>query len=77
MIIKVLSIYFNFYHRELLVKYKGIVVYQEVSGDLEKFIPDNIWENYIDDLLLITKKNDKNNRISDKKKNQTLIQADN
>lgn len=69
-----LSINFNFYHREIIVNYKGKIVYQEVSGDLEKFIPNEEWENHIDNLLLLTKKIDKNNRLSIKRQKQSLIE---
>lgn len=63
-----LSIYFNFYHQEILIKWKGIAVYQEVSGDLESYVPHECWENHIDNLLLTVKRIDRKNRPLEKKK---------
>lgn len=42
--------------REITCRYEGRVVYKELSGELEGYHPDDIWEDKIESLNLIAKK---------------------
>lgn len=71
-----------YYHlAEIKVFYKGQLVYKEVSGELESYIPDKDWEGKIEQIYNLAKKRerktkpDENKKIEqekNKKKNQIL-----
>lgn len=42
-----LNIFLDDYHREIIVRYCGQVVYKEVAGELEGYVPNPDWENKI------------------------------
>lgn len=46
--------------KELSVNYKGIIVYREVAGDLEGYVPSPVWEDLIDNLYKVARKKQKN-----------------
>lgn len=46
-----LSIYLDNYTREIICRYEGKVVYKESSGELEGFVPNEIWENKIEEFF--------------------------
>ncbi|RTK96630.1 MAG: hypothetical protein EKK64_03330 [Neisseriaceae bacterium] len=62
-----LNITLNFYLREILVEYKGRLVYKEVSGELESYVPFKEWEDEIENLFLQAKKIEKKNKPLEKK----------
>lgn len=37
-------------NKELLLRYKGTVVYREIAGDLESYVPSDEWEDKVDQL---------------------------
>ena len=41
--------------KELSVRYKGVVVFKEESGDLQAYVPMLEWEDMIDRLYILTK----------------------
>jgi len=42
--------------REIVCRYEGKVVYKEISGELEGYVPNEDWEKIIDELTGISKK---------------------
>ncbi len=42
--------------KDLVVYYKGYIVYHEVSGELDCYIPNREWETHIDNLFALAKK---------------------
>lgn len=56
------------YLREITCRYEGKIVYKEVSGELEGFVPNEIWEKHIDALHQSAKKIEKQRRPAEKKK---------
>lgn len=69
-----LTISILFHLREIVVRYKGQVVYKEVAGELEGFAPTDEWEKHIEDLYFSVKKIEKEQRPIEKKE---LIQQAN
>ena len=62
------------YLREIKVRYEGRIVYREVGGELEGYVPDEGWEQRIEELCAICKKVEKNRRPELRR--TLLVQAD-
>jgi len=59
-----------YYHlAEIKVFYEGQMVYKEVSGELESYAPNQIWENKINQIYSLAKKIEKINKPEENKKN--------
>jgi len=43
-----INIIVHFHHREIICEYEGRKVYKEVSGELEAYVPDPLWEDKIE-----------------------------
>jgi hypothetical protein len=56
------------YLREITCRYEGKIVYQEISGELEGFVPDETWEQHIDNLHHVARTIEKQRRPAEKKK---------
>lgn len=57
------------YHlREIVVRYEGKIVYKELSGELEGYAPDEIWEEKIENLYDIAKKKERRLRPIEREK---------
>jgi len=76
-----LSILLLYHNREISVRHEGRLVYKELAGDLEGFVPDDIWENKINDLFVLCKKIEKKDKplerkmlrqMADKRRNEIL-----
>lgn len=62
-----LSILLKYNNREITVRYEGKLVYNEVAGDLEGFVPDEVWEEKIENLYGFCTKIEKQNRPIERK----------
>lgn len=51
-----LEVCYNPEMKEIKVTYKGYLVYREVSGDLDCYVPSREWEGHVDYLYGIAKK---------------------
>jgi len=51
-----LSILLIHHLREITVRFEGQVVYKEISGELESYVPSSSWEESINNLYEATKK---------------------
>lgn len=61
--------------KELLVRCKGIIVYREVGGDLEAYIPMPEWENMINKLYVVARKmHIKNSRLEKEQRKKAIRQ---
>lgn len=69
-----LSIFVYFHHREIVVEYEGHKVYKEVAGELEAYVPHEIWENKLESIFESAKKLEKIQKPQERKK---LIEAAN
>jgi hypothetical protein len=49
--------------RVMSVTYKGYIVYREISGDLESYLPDDEWESSLDRIYEACKKIKKQSKI--------------
>jgi hypothetical protein len=56
------------YLREITCRYHGQIVYREISGELEGFVPSEEWEKNINDLYNSAKKIEKNRKPIEKAK---------
>lgn len=61
-----LEIFYFENEKKIKVKYEGFTVYEEVNGDLECYTPSENWENNIDNLYIIAKKIEDENKIIEK-----------
>lgn len=51
------------YHlREIVVRWQGKIVYKELSGELEGYVPDLSWEDKIEELYEIARKKERRMR---------------
>jgi hypothetical protein len=57
---------------EINVSYNGYVVYKEVAGELERYIPNDEWSKIIDDLYESSIKTDKKMRQKQVEENIVL-----
>lgn len=57
-------------NKELLVNYEGNLVYCEVAGDLENYVPSAAWEDKIDKLFGLAKKREKKLTVQEMKMNK-------
>lgn len=57
---------------ELSLTYKGYLAYREVMGEIETYIPDTQWENWVESLFRLSKKIQRE-RKEIEFKNKTLI----
>jgi len=51
-----LSITLIHHLREITVRHEGQIVYKEISGELESYVPNELWEDSINSLYEATKK---------------------
>lgn len=63
-----MSIIMYFYNREIICEYEGRKVYKEMSGELEAYAPDVIWEKKIESLYEMAKKIERKNKPIEKQK---------
>lgn len=71
-----LDIKYIYEDKELIVKYKGVVVYKEFDNDLEIYFPMQEWENMIQILYNSAKKKDYRRKIELKKEQEQEIEQD-
>lgn len=69
-----MTISVNFYLQEIKCVFEGNVVYHEISGELEGYAPDAIWESKIDKLTTLAKTIERKQKP---KERQQLIEATN
>ena len=62
-----LSILLKYHNREITVRYEGRLVYNEIAGDLEGFVPEEKWEEKIDELYKLCNKIEKQNKPMERK----------
>lgn len=62
-----MSISVHYHLREILVRFKGSIVYKEVSGDLEGYVPNEEWEKEIERLFVLARNREKLIRPIEKK----------
>lgn len=67
-----LTINLFFSNMEINVSYNGYVVYKEVAGELERYIPNDEWSKIIDDLYESSIKTDKKMRQKQVEENIVL-----
>ena len=67
-----LNITLNFYFREIIVEYEGKVVYKEVSGELESYVPFKEWEEKIEFIFSKVKKIENKNKPFEKKEMEEI-----
>lgn len=53
--------------REISVRFNDKIVYREVSGDLERFVPSPEWEDKIGNLFLMATKRERQIRVNERK----------
>lgn len=70
-----LEIKYDENEKELLVRYKGRVVYQETAGDLESYVPMHEWEDMIDRLAKVAKQLQITKNKKEKEENKKQIKA--
>lgn len=63
-----LSITIKNHLREIIVRHEGNIVYKEVSGELEGYHPDKVWEEWINKLHETVKKSQRKESIQNNKK---------
>ena len=51
-----MSISIDYNMREIKCIYEGKIVYQEISGELERYAPNDLWEKKVENLMQIAKK---------------------
>lgn len=57
-----------YYHlAEINVYYEGQIVYKEISGELESYVPNEAWENKIDQIYNLAKKVERKSKPEEKK----------
>ena len=69
-----LSIIVRHYHREIVCEYQGYTVYRELAGELEAYVPHEIWENQLEKIYDSAQKVEKKQKPQERKK---LIEAAN
>lgn len=57
-----LEIFYSENEKKIEVKYEGQTVYSEINGDLECYIPNENWENKIEELYKLAKPVDDRNK---------------
>lgn len=67
-----LEIKYDYNLSELVVYYRGYLVYKEIKGDLFSYIPNEEWEKWVDSLYKIAKEKHRKQKEEDFKK--TTIQ---
>lgn len=63
-----LTISIAYHLREITCRYEGRIVYKEISGELESYAPDSVWEDEIEKLYLLSRKIERQNRPIEKAK---------
>jgi hypothetical protein len=63
-----MTISVSHYLKEIICRYEGRIVYHEISGELEMYAPDPIWEKKIEQLNEFCRKIEKKQRPIDKMK---------
>jgi hypothetical protein len=67
-----LSITIYFHLNEIVVINEGRTVYKESSGELESYVPQELWQSNIEKLFNLTKKIDRLNRINENKNKEKV-----
>lgn len=62
-----LQIIIHYHLAEITVYYEGQIVYKEISGELESYVPSVSWENKINKIYDFAKKIERKNKPIDKK----------
>jgi hypothetical protein len=63
-----MTISVQYYLREITCRYQGQVVYKEISGELEGYVPDETWEEKVEEFSSLSRKIEKQQRPIEKRK---------
>lgn len=69
-----LEIFYFENDKKIEVKYEGELVYKEINGDLECFVPKECWEKKIEEFYNLAKKIEDNNKKNDKEIKKQLFE---
>jgi hypothetical protein len=61
-----MTISVQYYLREITCRHQGQIVYKEVSGELEGYVPNEIWEEKIEEFSMFSRKIEKQKRPIEK-----------
>ena len=63
-----MTISVQYYLREITCRYQGQVVYKEISGELEGYVPNEMWEEKVEEFSSLSRKIEKQQRPIEKRK---------
>jgi hypothetical protein len=69
-----LEIYYMEYENLIKVFYEGQKIYEEVNGDLESYVPEKDWEDFVENLYKLAKEKELLFRESNKQKNKKIFE---